>query len=143
MINLTELKKLSDTKADRDRDELIRQKREAYELEEAEYQEAISNLEQNLRNAANAGKRELKVAHFSAFKLGNVNVTDELKKIRGNNGNYYVAWQNKTITERNVIDTMTGNLKRTYLYLKENHLNPSINYWTNERDEGFELIVSW
>lgn len=142
MIQLNDLTKITENKSQRDKEEQLRRERERTEKFEKEYQEAISNLEQRLKDAATDGKRKLSVSHFSAFSGGNI--SDELHKKRGSFGNYYVAW-NKAIFESDVIENMQGNLKRVFDYLKENNLNPKVDYWTDGggQDEGFELVVVW
>lgn len=142
MIQLNELTKITENKFQRDKEEQLRRERERTEKFEKEYWEAISNLEQRLIDAATDGKRKLSVAHFSAFSGGNI--SEGLHKKRGSFGNYYVAW-NKAIFESDVIENMQGNLKRVFDYLKENNLNPKVNYWTDggRQDEGFELVIVW
>lgn len=142
MINLKELSKIVERKDEIEQEEKIRKEKERKERFEKEYQDAIKNLEERLVTAATDGKRKLSVAHFSAFS--GYNITDNLHKKRGNHGNYYCAW-NKSIFESDVIENMSGNLKRVYDYLIENNLNPKIDYWTDGggQDEGFELVVVW
>lgn len=142
MIQLSELAKIAENKHQRDKEAQLRREREQSEKFEQEYQKAISNLEQRLKDAATDGKRKLTVAHFSAF-FGE-NISDRLHKKRGSFGNYYVAW-NKSIFESDVIENMQGNLKRVFEYLKENNLNPKIDYWIDGggQDEGFQLVVVW
>lgn len=142
MIDLNQLSKIVERKSEIEQEEKLRREKERKEKYEKEYQDAIFNLEERLVTAATEGKRKLCVAHFSAFS--GYNISDELHKKRGNHGNYYVAW-NKSIFESDVIENMSGNLKRVYDYLKENNLNPKIDYWTDGggQDEGFELVVVW
>ena len=142
MIQLNELSKIASEKAERDKQDRLEQERKYNEKQEKEYQKAIENLEQRLKNAALDGKKKLQIAHFSAFNGGNI--SDRLHKKRGDYGNYYVAW-NKVIFERDVIENMQGNLKRVYDYLQTNNLKPKVNYWTDGggMDEGFELVVKW
>ena len=141
MINLNQLSKIVERKLEIEQEEHLRKEKLRQEKYEKEYQDAIFNLEERLITSAKEGKRKLCVAHFSAFSY---NILDELHKKRGNCRNYCVAWNN-SIFESDVIQYMSGNLKRVYEYLKENNLNPKINYWTDGggQDEGFELVVVW
>lgn len=141
MIQLTELSKIADSKKERDEAARVLREKELNEKYEKEYQDATFDLEKKLKDAATDGRKSFAVAHFSAFSY---NVSDKLHKRRGTHGNYYVAW-NKSIFEKDVIECMEGNLKRVYDYLKENNLNPKIQYWTDGggQDEGFELVIKW
>lgn len=142
MIKLKKLSKIVERKAEIEKEEQIRKEKKRNELFEEEYQDAIKNIEERLVATASEGKSKLSVAHFSAFS--GYNISDNLHKKIGNHGNYCCAW-NKSIFESDVIENMSGNLKRVYDYLIENNLNPKIDYWTDGGglDEGFELVVVW
>lgn len=141
MIQLAELSKIADSKKERDEAARLLREKELNEKYEQEYQDAIFELEKRLKDAATDGIRKLSVAHFSAFGC---NFSDELQKRRGTHGNFYVAWK-IAIFEKDVVECMQCNFKRLYNYLKENNLNPKIEYWTDGGGmyEGFEIVIEW
>ncbi len=63
--------------------------------------------------------------------------------MRGNH-NYYVAFNKKAITQKDVIENMQGNLKLTYDYLLSKGLKLRVKYWNDGfgYDEGLKIIVN-
>lgn len=142
MITLKELSDITEIKAKFEKEEKIREEIEHKEKIEKQYQDVIRNLDRRLLSTALDGKRKLSVIEFSA--LSYENISKDLDKKMGAYRNYYCAW-GKTVFESDVLENMTGNFKRIYDYLKENNLNPKIDYWTDGGgyEEGFKLVVEW
>lgn len=144
MVTLDELAKIVKNKESKYERELKRANKKQIDEHNKEYLDIIHNLSGRLKDAATDGLREYTVAQFSAFGFGlNQTLLDGIRVKKS--GNYYCAWVDKEITEQDVIEHMTGNLKRVYDYLKENNLNPHIDYWTDGggMDEGFRIKIKW
>jgi hypothetical protein len=145
MVTLQELTKLYEEKILNDVANRLRIIKERDEKLENEYLSIVEPLEDNLITVAKAGYSSLYVAHFSVYSLTERtrNVTEELHKRRGDVSNYWLAWNLRVITEKDIIECMCGNAKRVYDFLMENNLNPIITYWTNDSDEGFQFHIYW
>lgn len=146
MVTLEELRQITNDK--HKKFELERQKATKAEQDNYEmmYQNIIRDLSSKLKKAAADGNTQFLVHYFSAFGFGlNQTLSDEIKQKMRGSGNYFCAWRDKKITEKDVIEHMVGNFKRVYEYLKENELEPKIQYWTDGggMDEGFEIIIRW
>lgn len=143
MINLNELKKISDDKVVQDKQREIEDKKKRKQKFDHDYHFMVDNLEHRLRESARKGERRFSVGIFSIFGGGDfANITEELsKRIKPN---LSVAFGD-TITNSDIVFNMRGNFKRVFDYCRVQGLDPNVKYWTDGggEDEGFEIIIEW
>ena len=124
MLTLDELTKIKD--------------RVKLEKEVIEYNDIVSNLDQNLKDAASRGKSSYSVMHTTEIYAYDEALADKMVK------HLYLrcAW-GQTVSAEDIIKVMKGNLKKVYEYLEENKLNPILRYWTDGDAEGVEIVIKW
>jgi len=109
------------------------------------FHDIVMDIELKLKEAAFHGKHSLFVADFFIYNYGRIeefhpNFTKPIDaKVVGN---MYTSWGN-TVTEKDVIETMSGNLRRIYDFLKTEGLNPRIDYNDNNSNSVFEINIEW
>jgi len=107
------------------------------------FNDIVMDIEMKLKETALQGKHSLFVADFFPYDYGapegHPNFTKPIdEKVVGN---MYTSW-GKTVTEKDVIETMSGNLKRVYDFLKSEGLMPRIDCdICNEN--MFQIFIDW
>jgi len=130
------------------------------QIYEEEYQNIIESIKQRIAETSLKNGRQLTVKFFNWENDSNnyirnfstelnmvidssIYLYDEDESEINSNQHYFCLENGKRITMKDMVNYISGNLKRVYDYCEMNGINPQFEFKSYKNNDGVNLIIKW